>query len=223
MIYSNISSQKYFLSLNTVFKKNISSNNDPMLINDIYDKPVYFEKEKDKDLVSFLINKERFNAMKDQYNQLLDKLVDFCKYNLNKTDRSISNIEIFRKHLFNGYFSDDQKILFSIGKQYMESIIRSINNKEISIDVKIDIIRNFTTNLDICSGGVISALQDAMQSLRYAEGGLAGYLEEIKNKIITASIQRFCQEIHAPYCKKNTRINTIIVMKYIMLIFIEII
>lgn len=167
--------------------------------------PVYFDNGLDGSIQELCQeHNKKFTELKIEYNTLLDRLISFYikeKKNVTPDDEQvIKKINDFRLHLFdNGgsYFGDYRIILFGTAKEYLELIVRSLEQPTIPTEKTLDTIQRLADAIDTCAGGAISALQDAMVTQMNAEAGLAGYLATTKIKITNASIQNFCREKHS--------------------------
>ncbi|EHL29956.1 ferredoxin reductase domain-containing protein [Legionella drancourtii] len=174
--------------------------------------PVYFvavsEQDTNKQLVEFR-QSSSFSLFKTQFEILLTKIDEWCSnHNIQEIfpqRNNLSAISIFKENLFAArrHFDIGEAVLFNQGKKALEELLLLIENNEISVDGKKNVLSNLQKGIVVCVGGVLTNVIDAKDDLKAHTG-----LNEILYKIKVTLIQQIAlTEIRQQY--GNTKGNEI--------------
>ncbi|CEG56003.1 hypothetical protein [Legionella fallonii] len=166
-------------------------NNFPTIYNEA---PVYFvavsEQDTNTQLVEFR-QSSAFPLFKTQFELLLTKIDEWC-FNHNIQEifpqrNNLSAISIFKENLFaeNRHFDIGEAVLFNQGKKALEELFLLIENNQISVDGKKNVLSNLQKGIVVCVGGVLTNVVDAKDDLKAHTG-----INEILYKIKVTFIQQ---------------------------------
>lgn len=170
-------------------------------------KPVLFSDEKyDGMKVSEFIDGPDFKTLKQEYTGLIDGLIDFANSNAEKinpplSEERLENIKIslleFKDHLFSSeHFDDHLGIMYGYGKELLHELQNLMNHGSVPLQKKIDTLLDIAPSLPLCSGGVLTALQEGISSLKCAKVGISGAAYRTKVQMIDALILNYVSRTH---------------------------
>ncbi|MFT4058636.1 MAG: hypothetical protein QM652_03710 [Legionella sp.] len=172
--------------------------------------PVYFKDNGSQNDTAKQLNdfkqSNKFITFKKQCEFLLDKLNQWCEHNeiqkIVYDDIKINTyypaFKLFEQRLFNGYYSIREIIFYDEGKKALEELVILLNNEDIELHIKKDILSNLQESIIVCSDGTLTNIVDAAISLKeslHFDALLYGIKHDVIRNLITLFLQtRFSDE-----------------------------
>ena len=141
-----------------------------------------------------------FTTHQDQFAAVIDRVATFAQVNANQVTPALSaasvarmkeNLNDFKTHVINtdiDFFCANRATIYSEGKATLHEIDERLHMDTISLQSRMNVLQALTPGLPMCSGGVMTSLQEALQTLQLGESGLKGAAYQTKAKIVEALI-----------------------------------
>jgi ankyrin repeat protein len=169
--------------------------------------PVVFSDKKyhGKTIQQFLASSD-FERCQKEYSDLLDGIVKFVRNNSSKivpelTPEEIASIngafEKLKNHLSDldsDFFGPHKNILYGAGKEYFHELEQLLNSEWSPIEKRIDAIQAMAPHMVFCSGGVLTAVEDAISTLKHQ--GTTGMAYRTKIQIVESHIIQYVKASH---------------------------
>ncbi|WP_253306469.1 SEL1-like repeat protein [unidentified bacterial endosymbiont] len=142
-----------------------------------------------------------FNRFRDKYHDLVDQL-SILAISLNLAgpdlDKLIDNLDEFKGKLFiPGYVHPDPEILWNMVREHLEVVVMLLRQPGIPEEQRLDVIKNLGGELQYCPTGIVSYLQQAIQTLA-SEGDVIPRMKDILVRQLAIEFIReknFCPDI----------------------------
>lgn len=152
-----------------------------------------------------------FKNCVSEYWQILDRVVDFSNSNSKKIspplpDRSVKAInkhfDELREHIHNpryDYFEAHKEVIFGSGKEMFHELDNLLQDEKIPLQKRMNAVTMMAPSMGMCSGGVLTALQEAVSSLKNSTAGIRGAAFRAKIQMMDSLISQFVQNHHRGY------------------------
>lgn len=156
-----------------------------------------------------------FQVCQQEYSDLLDRLIDFVKDGANKinpalSQRVVDEVEAdfngLKTHLYDSmvdFFDNHKDVIYGVGKEMFHELDNLIQDEKIPIQKRMNAVTAMAHQMPLCSGGVLTALQNTIASLKYSTAGVKGAAYRIKIQMIDALIVQHIKETHFSYSPGN--------------------
>jgi hypothetical protein len=160
-------------------------------------------------------NLNEFRLCKKEYTDVLDRIVDFTQKNADKINPKLSrqnidniseHINDLRNHVSNpniDFFGEHKEIIYGPGKELFHELDDLLQNEQIPVQKRMNAVAMMAPSLGLCSGGVLTAVQEAVSSLKHATTGVKGAAYRTKIQMMDSLILQHVNEHHRGYPPGN--------------------
>ena len=158
--------------------------------------------------VDDFINSADFDKFKQEYTALLDRITAFVHDHANKLNPPLSDetkkkvrddFNVLKQHLFDSqvnFFGSHKPEVYGVGKEMFHAFEELLQNGRIPFQQRINAVVELAPRTRMCSGGVLSELQEVMAALKAGSHGLQGIAHLWKKKMMEALILEHIKATH---------------------------
>lgn len=158
--------------------------------------------------VNDFIQSADFGQFKQEYTDLLDHIAAFVHDHGNKSNPSLSDetkeqvkddYDVLKQHLFDfqeDFFGPRKPEIYSVCKEMFHEFAELLQNERIPLQQRIDAVVELAPRARMCSGGLLSDLQETTAALKAANHGLKGIAHQWKKKMMEALILEHIKAKH---------------------------
>ena len=156
-----------------------------------------------------------FKTHQSQFAAVIDRVSTFAEANANQVSPALSaasvdkikeNLNKFKTHVINtdiDFFCTNRATIYGGGKTALHEIDERLHMDTIALQSRMSVLQAMTQGLTMCSGGVMTALDEALQTLRLDGSGLHGTAFQAKAKMVEALISEHVRENHSEISSGN--------------------
>lgn len=149
-----------------------------------------------------------FKKCKKEYFDLLDRVIDFSHTNADKVTPPLSmegrsdiavKFNDLKNHIndSNGdFFGAHKEIIFGVGKEFFHELDDLLKNETIPLQKRMNAVVVMAPAMAMCSGGVLTALQEAVSGLKHSSTGIQGAAYRAKIQMMDALISEHVRQVH---------------------------
>ena len=149
-----------------------------------------------------------FKTHLTQFEAVIDHVSAFAELNAHDVTPTLSrdavegikdDLEDFKRHVVNtdrDFFCAHRSTVYDAGKDTMHEIDELLHLDTISLQHRMTVLQAMTPGLRMCSGAVMTSLEEALQSLRLDGSGVKGVAYRTKAKIVEALVIDHVRENH---------------------------
>ncbi len=143
-----------------------------------------------------------------EYSALLDRTITFSRENSEKATPALSenclndiehNLNALKSHICNlnvDFFSSHKEMMYGPGKEMFHEFDSLLQNDKIPLQKRLNAVTTMAGAMDKCSGGVLTAVQDAISSLKQSTAGIKGAVYRTKVQMMEALISEHVRQFH---------------------------
>ncbi len=156
-------------------------------------------------------NMADFKRCQSEYSDLLDRVVNFARQNANGVEPALSersiddisgNFSKLKNHISNSdvdFFGPHKEMIYGPGKEMFHELDDLLQNEKIPLQKRLNAIKVMAPVMGLCSGGVLTALQEAVSSLKHSTAGIKSAAYRTKVQMMESLISEHVHETHRGY------------------------
>ena len=139
---------------------------------------------------------------------MIDSIAAFMEHHANDLDLPLlaetredvkKNFNVLKEHLFSAqqdYFHSHKPEMYGTGKEMFHTFAKLLQEKRVPLQQRMDAVQNLSSKAWLCSGGVLSELEEATAVLMASAYGLRGVAHQWKIKMAEALILQYVKARH---------------------------
>lgn len=139
------------------------------------------------------------HELKEFVHQNADQLTPALTHQ--KKDEINLHLTALESHLCDAdidFFSAHKETIYGEGKTKLAELLLLLKKDNIPIDLRMNVLISAVPTMALCSGGLMTALHNAVSSLKYSTAGISGAAQRVKNQMIDHLIaEHIKKENHA--------------------------
>ena len=149
-----------------------------------------------------------FFKCQQEYAAILENIVGFIKGNADKVEPGLSknttdsiqdDFDTLKSHLFDfseDFFSTHKPIVYGPGKEMFHELVNLLGNEKIALQKRMTAVIAMAPQMRVCSGGMLTVLQEALSSLKHGSAGIKGAAYRVKIQMMDALITKYVKKEH---------------------------
>lgn len=156
-----------------------------------------------------------FTECQQQYKDILNRITRFTRENADQitpplSQRSINTVkqhfDRLKNHLTNpniDFFGNHKDIIYGPGKELFHELDDLLQDDAIPLQKRMNAVVMMAPSMPTCSGGVLTAVQEAISSLSHSSGGVKGAAYRTKLQMMDSLISQHVRDTHRGYGRGN--------------------
>ena len=169
--------------------------------------PLIYSFEKHGSVDNFMRSAD-FGKFRQDYIDLLDHITAFVHDHANKLNPPLldetkkkvkDDFDVLKQHLFEsegGFFGPRKPEVYGSGKEMFHVFEELLHNEDIPLQQRINAVIELAPRTRMCSGGLLSDLQEVMAALKADSHGLKGIAYQWKKKMVEVLILEHIKAVH---------------------------
>ena len=149
-----------------------------------------------------------FGKFKQDYIDLLDRITAFVHDHANKLNPPLlddtkkkvqDDFDVLKQHLFDSqedYFGRYKPEVYGVGKEMFHAFEELLQHERLPLQQRINAVVELAPRTRMCSGGLLSDLQEVTAALKAANHGMQGMVHQWKKKMMEALILEHVKATH---------------------------
>ncbi len=130
------------------------------------------------------------------------------KLKIDQLDQQLTSLECHLCDATTDYFANQKETIYGEGKTKLAEFMILLKRENIPLDKRMNALINAAPTMELCSGGLMTALHEAVSSLKYSTVGIRGAAARIKAQMLDHLISEHIKKERHP-CKPNEEIHLI--------------